>query len=514
MTHCPGLVIVDYGSQYTLLIARKLREMNVFTEIVPASDQSFPDSIEVHGVILSGGPASVGESAHKLPQYVVDSQLPLLGVCFGMQLIAEHFGGKVEASSKSQYGRAQLKLTEVNSKKSTDLFFGLDAESTVWMSHGDSVVQVPADFEAVGYADQTIAAMTHKTKAIFGLQFHPEVQHTKQGEDLLRNFVAISECPQMWDGKGMLEEACECVLQDAKAGRVLLALSGGVDSTVAAMVVKKCLPRDQYEMVLIDHGMMRKNEVADIRQSFAQLGLPVTVLNREELFLSRLKGVSDPETKRKIIGKAFIDCFEEFTQQHGPFSLLCQGTLYPDVIESAGTHGLAKTIKSHHNVGGLPERLKLQLLEPFRLLFKDEVRLVGRQLEIPQALVGRHPFPGPGLAVRIPGEVTKEKIGYLQEADAIFIGALRESGYYDQTWQALVVLLPVKSVGVMGDQRTYAYTCVLRAVCSTDGMTANVTDLPLSFLTQVSDKIVNQVSGINRVLFDITSKPPATIEWE
>lgn len=510
-----GIAILDYGSQYTLLIARKLRELGIYSEIFPGNvAMDAEDQARFSGVVLSGGPDSVGaEEALSIPAWVLASGKPVLGICYGMQLIAQHFGGEVKSGGDREYGRAHLVLEGPQS----GILEGVPADSMVWMSHGDDVSKLPDDFVCLARSESGVPAVfAHASKPIVGLQFHPEVKHTEHGQTLLKNFFhVLCKGSPNWQPADQLESTLHYIKDTVGDGKVLMAVSGGVDSTVAVALLAKALGPDQVTAVFVDNGLLRKNEVSWVEQNLRGLGVShLEVLDRKDKFLGALKGVTDPEQKRKIIGNTFIEEFEDFATHHTGFTHLGQGTLYPDVIESAGHGHGSKVIKSHHNVGGLPETLKLELVEPFRYLFKDEVRSIGRQLGIASELVDRHPFPGPGLGVRILGEVSAEKVAILQEADDIFISMLRERGFYSQVWQAFVVLLPVKSVGVMGDFRTYQWTAVLRAVNATDGMTASVGDLPLEFLVAVADKIVRQVDGINRVAYDITSKPPGTIEWE
>lgn len=514
-----GLLVLDYGSQYTLLIARRLRELGVYAEVIDGMAKEPPPDFTYHGVILSGGPDSVYETgSRRIPNWVLTSELPILGICYGMQLLVEHFGGELRGGHSREYGRAQMLVERDSPAPLAALFRGMPENSVVWMSHGDDIAKLPHDMVQIGTTvDHVTAAVVHRTKSIAGLQFHPEVQHTEYGEDLLRRF-ALDACRAKtnWDPGSRLEATLTYIRETVQAGHALVACSGGVDSTVAAALLARALGPDRVTAVFCDTGLMRKNEVPWVSGALKQLGLRhVEVLQSETLFLETLKGIADPETKRKIIGRLFIEEFERFAKAHtDDFTHLGQGTLYPDVIESAGHGAGSKVIKSHHNVGGLPEKLHLPLVEPLRFLFKDEAREIGEQLGLPHDMVYRHPFPGPGLAVRILGDITAEDLEILREADDVFISALRSAGLYDKVWQAFCVLLPVKSVGVMGDNRTYQKTIALRAVNSSDAMTAGVSDLPLSFLTQVAADIVKKVHGINRVVYDITTKPPATIEWE
>lgn len=511
-----GILVLDYGSQYTLLIARRLREIGSYSEIIDGRSSSPPEGFEVKGIILSGGPDSVYEAGSRsLPSWVMSLKVPVLGICYGMQLLVETAGGKVRAGTKREYGKAVMHPKRTSSPAS--LLFGGTNSQTVWMSHGDDIGEIPSSYELAGETDDhVVAAITHKTLPIAGLQYHPEVAHSDQGKELLKAFVKnLCHMELDWDGKARTGALCRYIQETVGAGHVLVACSGGVDSTVTAALLQKALGPERVTAVFCDTGLLRKNEVDWVSDKLKVLGLRhIEVLRSAPRFFKALVGITDPEEKRKIIGRLFIEEFESFAKKHTEFTHLGQGTLYPDVIESAGHGAGAKVIKSHHNVGGLPEKLHLKLVEPFRWLFKDEVRSIGLELGLPKELIERHPFPGPGLAVRILGDITSDKVKMLQEADDIFVSALKEDGLYHVPWQAFAVLLPVKSVGVMGDNRTYQQTIALRAVTSSDGMTAGVADLPLSFLTKVSDRIIRRVHGINRVVYDITTKPPATIEWE
>jgi GMP synthase (glutamine-hydrolysing) len=512
-----GILILDYGSQYTLLIARRLRELEVYSEIIDGRSELPPQDFHILGIILSGGPDTVtDQGARSIPSWVKDANVPILGICYGMQLMAEFAGGKLRSGSQREYGRAILQLTLSDAPDYAKCLEKLPAKQTVWMSHGDDVEDSSGAFAVLGRTeDGVVAVMAHKQKPWIGLQFHPEVQHSEQGSELLKIFLSdLCRAPRNWDPGCMMESSLNKIRQNVGDGKVLMAVSGGVDSTVAAVLLTRALGYDKVHAIFVDHGLLRKDEAPWVQAEFARMGVHLTTLDRSQEFLGALKDVSDPEQKRKIIGLKFIEAFEQFAKEQSGFTHLGQGTLYPDVIESAGHGAGAKVIKSHHNVGGLPEKLHLSLCEPFRYLFKDEVRAIGRQLGIPAQLIDRHPFPGPGLAVRILGEIDMESVRILQEADAIFIRNLRDADLYHQVWQAFAVLLPVRSVGVMGDNRTYQKTCALRAVTASDGMTAGVGDLPISFLVQVSDEIVRKVNGINRVVYDVTTKPPATIEWE
>ncbi|WP_218110341.1 glutamine-hydrolyzing GMP synthase [Oligoflexus tunisiensis] len=512
-----GILILDYGSQYTLLITRRLRELGVYAEVIDGTRSAPLEDFHYHGIILSGGPDTVTEEgARTMPAWVKSSNKPVLGICYGMQLMAGVSGGKLRSGTQREYGRAQLKLELDHVPSYATSLKKLPAVQTVWMSHGDDVEGSSGIFEVLGRTeDGVVAVMAHKERPWIGLQFHPEVQHSEHGAELLKIFISdICKAPLNWDAGCMMESSLAKIRENVGNGKVLMAVSGGVDSTVAAVLLTRALGFEQVHAIFVDHGLLRKDEAKWVQNEFARLGVHLTALDRSQEFYAALKGVSDPEQKRKIIGRKFIEVFESFAKSQTGFTHLGQGTLYPDVIESAGHGSGAKVIKSHHNVGGLPEKLHLELCEPFRYLFKDEVRAIGRQLGIPEQLVDRHPFPGPGLAVRILGEIEPESVRILQEADAIFINRLREENLYHAVWQAFAVLLPVKSVGVMGDNRTYQKTCALRAVTASDGMTAGVGDLPISFLVRVSDEIVRKVNGINRVVYDVTTKPPATIEWE
>jgi len=513
-----GFIVLDYGSQYTLLIARRLREIGVYAEVVDGLAANPPKDFTIEGIILSGGPDSVSDlGSRRIPSWIFDLNKPIMGICYGMQLLVNHFGGELRSGTSREYGKADLILNDLPDTVSASTFKAMPQSSTVWMSHGDDLAKMPNDFSLVATTEDGVAAaICHNKLPILGLQFHPEVEHSEKGMQLLTSFVRqICSAEINWDAGCMMESTLGYIRNTVKEGHVLVACSGGVDSTVAAALLAKAIGPDRVTAVFCDHGLMRKNEVPWVSEQLKVLGLKhIEVLNSKKLFFDKLKGISDPEQKRKIIGLTFIEEFEKFAKQHSEFTHLGQGTLYPDVIESAGHGAGSKVIKSHHNVGGLPEKLALDLVEPLRYLFKDEVRVLGERLGLPHDMVHRHPFPGPGLAVRILGDITEEKVAMLQEADDIFIQALRKHGYYEKIWQAFAVLLPVKSVGVMGDNRTYQKTIALRAVNSSDAMTAGVGDLTISFLTEVSSAIVKKVDGVNRVVYDVTTKPPATIEWE
>ncbi len=505
------ILILDFGSQYTQLIARRVRELNVYCEIYPYNHYPVLDA-SVKGVILSGSPFSVrDEKAPKPDLSVIKGQLPLLGVCFGAQYLAHHFGGEVKASNKREYGRANLAYID----KQSQLFCGMSDYSQVWMSHGDTIEKLPEDCQVIAStADVKNAAFKVEQEVTYGIQFHPEVYHSTEGKRLLQNFVVnICGCSQSWTPDSFVETTVAELKQKLGEDRVILGLSGGVDSTVAAMLLHRAIGKN-LTCIFVDNGLLRKNEYVNVLENYKELGLNVIGSESGKLFLERLAGVTEPEKKRKIIGSTFIDVFDKEASKIKDAKWLGQGTIYPDVIESLSVNGPSQTIKSHHNVGGLPDYMKLKLVEPLRLLFKDEVRRVGKSLGLADKFLQRHPFPGPGLAIRILGEITPEKVHLLQEADDIFISMLQEEGLYSQVWQAGVMLLPVQSVGVMGDERTYESVVALRAVESTDGMTADWCHLPYEFLARVSNRIINHVRGINRVVYDISSKPPATIEWE
>lgn len=503
------IIILDFGSQTTQLIGRRVRELNMYCEIVPYN--KFPhDDPSVIGVILSGSPFSVyDEKAFKADLSKIRGRLPILGICYGAQFIAYTNGGTVEPAPSREYGRAILAKVD----ECSPLMKGIEAGSTVWMSHGDTITSLPAGFTPIASTDKVaIAAYQSDSEPIWGVQFHPEVYHTQDGTQLLKNFVVdICGGKQDWSAASFIESTVKELRQQLGDDKVVLGLSGGVDSSVAAVLLNKAIGSN-LTCIFVDHGMLRKNEFNDVLNDYKCLGLNVIGVDASKKFFSELAGVTEPERKRKIIGKGFIDVFDEEAHKIKDVRWLAQGTIYPDCIESLSITGT--TIKSHHNVGGLPEKMNLKLCEPLRLLFKDEVRAVGRELGMPDHLIKRHPFPGPGLAVRILGDITPEKVAVLQEADHIFIQGLRDWGLYDKVWQAGVILLPVQSVGVMGDERTYERAVALRAVTSTDAMTADWAHLPYDFMAKVSNDIINHVRGVNRVCYDISSKPPATIEWE
>jgi GMP synthase (glutamine-hydrolysing) len=502
------IIILDFGSQTTQLIGRRVRELNIYCEIVPYN--KFPaDDPEVIGVILSGSPFSVyDEKAFKTDLDAICDRYPVLGICYGAQLLSYSNGGKVEGAPSREYGRALLAKVEQD-----PLLAEIEPGAQVWMSHGDTITALPKDFKIIASTDDVpCAAFRAEGRKIWGVQFHPEVFHSTCGMQLLRNFtVGICGASQSWTAESFIDTTVAALRQQIGDDKVVLGLSGGVDSSVAAVLLNRAIGK-QLTCIFVDHGMLRKNEFAEVMRDYECLGLNVIGVDASEKFFSELAGVTEPERKRKIIGKGFIDVFDQEARKIKDVKWLGQGTIYPDCIESLSITGTV--IKSHHNVGGLPEKMNLKLCEPLRLLFKDEVRAVGRSLGMPEHLITRHPFPGPGLAVRILGDITREKVSILQEADRIFIDGLRSHGLYDKVWQAGVILLPVQSVGVMGDERTYERAVALRAVTSTDAMTADWAHLPYEFMAEVSNEIINKVRGINRVCYDISSKPPATIEWE
>lgn len=507
------ILIIDFGSQYTQLIARRVREANVYCEI--HADTITPEeikSLNPIGIILSGGPMSVYDAnSPQINSVVFKLNIPILGICYGLQLLCKMLGGRVEPAGNREYGKADLSIDG-----KSQLFNGVKSESTVWMSHGDYLTDLPKDFIVTGTSQHSpICAIENHSKNIFGVQFHPEVAHTEEGTKIIKNFLFnICKASGDWTSENFITECINEIRNTVGKSKVICALSGGVDSTVAAVLVEKAIG-SRLTCIHIDNGLMRKNESKNIEELFKKVfQIPVINIDASELFLNRLKGVTDPEKKRKIIGNTFIEVFESEAKKIKGAEFLVQGTLYPDVIESVSVKGASATIKTHHNVGGLPEKMNLKLIEPFRELFKDEVRAVGRNLNIPSEFIGRHPFPGPGLAVRIIGEVTKEKLDLLREADEIFINELWQAGIYNEIWQAFCVLLPIQTVGVMGDARTYENVLALRAVTSVDGMTADWYQFDNHLLAAISNKIINKVKGINRVVYDISSKPPSTIEWE
>ncbi|MEQ8553709.1 MAG: glutamine-hydrolyzing GMP synthase [Cyclobacteriaceae bacterium] len=504
------ILILDFGSQYTQLIARRIRELNVYCEIHPFNHYPKPDE-SVKGIILSGSPCSVLDE--DAPDIAMDDlpKVPILGVCYGAQLLAHKEGGELSKSSHREYGRANLTHIDTH----YDLLKELTLGSQVWMSHGDTITKLPEQFESIAHTESIpVAAFKIKEKPIYGIQFHPEVTHTVEGKVLLRNFVVhICRAAQDWTADIFVEESIRELKAKLGNDKVVMGLSGGVDSSVAATLIHHAIGKNLY-CIFVDNGLLRKNEFESVLKSYEGLGLNVKGVDAKQEFYDALEGKTDPEDKRKAIGRVFIEVFDREAKKIQDVTWLGQGTIYPDVIESVSVKGPSVTIKSHHNVGGLPEKMHLKVVEPLNSLFKDEVRNVGRALEIPQNILGRHPFPGPGLGIRILGDITPEKVHILQEVDDIFVAGLKEDGLYDEVWQAGAMLLPIQSVGVMGDERTYENVVALRAVTSLDGMTADWCHLPYEFLGRISNKIINRVKGVNRVVYDISSKPPATIEWE
>ena len=505
------ILILDFGSQYTQLIARRVRELNVFCEIYPYN--SFPEiTSNYKGVILSGSPFSVRDEEAPVPDLSgIRKKLPLLGVCFGAQFLAKDSGGEVMPSKIREYGRANLAFIQQENK----LMNGMTEGCQVWMSHGDTILEIPGNFKVIAStSDVEVAGYEIDGEPTFGIQFHPEVYHTSEGMVLLRNFVVdICGCHQIWTPESFVETTVKGLKEKLTDDKVVLGLSGGVDSSVSAVLLDRAIGKNLH-CIFVDNGLLRKDEFESVLDSYKHMGLNVKGVRSQGKFYEALKGITDPEKKRKAIGNTFIEVFDEEAHKIKDVKWLAQGTIYPDVIESKSVKGPSATIKSHHNVGGLPDFMKLKIVEPLNTLFKDEVRRIGKSLDMDTALLSRHPFPGPGLGIRILGDITEEKVRVLQEADHIFIEGLKSNGLYDDVWQALAVLLPVQSVGVMGDERTYENTVVLRAVGSTDGMTADWSHLPYEFLAKVSNDIINKVKGVNRVVYDISSKPPATIEWE
>jgi GMP synthase (glutamine-hydrolysing) len=514
-----SIVILDFGSQYTQLIARRIREQNVFSVVLPCS--ASVTEIQSHhpiGLILSGGPCSVYDAdAPAADPGMLALGLPILGICYGLQFLTHHLGGKVRPADKREYGPAHVSLEQTDSP----LFAGLPPSFDVWMSHGDEALELPPGFSLTARTANAVAGIADPARNIWAVQFHPEVRHTPKGTELLRNFLfRICHAEPNWTPAQFIQSTVSAIREQVGDGHAICALSGGVDSSVAAVLVERAIGH-RLTCVFVNNGVLRKNEFHQVQRNMRdKLGLRLVAVDASDRFLARLAGVTDPESKRKIIGSEFIAVFDDEArrilegQQGSAVAWLVQGTLYPDVIESSSVKGPSQTIKSHHNVGGLPATMKLKLIEPLRDLFKDEVRRIGRDLEMPAEILERQPFPGPGLAVRILGEVTPERVALLQEADDIVVSEIKAAGLYQQIWQSFAVLLPVKSVGVMGDQRTYAYTCAIRAVHSEDGMTADWVPLPYELLKKISSRIVNEIRGINRVVYDITSKPPGTIEWE
>lgn len=505
------ILILDFGSQYTQLIARRIRELNVYCEIHPFNKVP-PITADIKGVILSGSPCSVRDrDAPMVDLAALNVTVPVLGICYGAQLLAQTSGGEVQPSQHREYGRARLSTVDHHS----DLLKEMSLDTQVWMSHADTIISIPGNFDVIASTSSVkIAAFKVQGKQTYGIQFHPEVTHTLEGKNLLRNFVVhICQCSQDWTPDQFVESTVAQLKQTLGNDKVVMALSGGVDSTVAAMLVHHAIGANLH-CIFVDNGLLRKNEFASVLESYKGMGLNIKGVDAKDKFYTALKGLIDPEAKRKAIGKTFIDVFDEEAHRITDVKWLGQGTIYPDVIESVSVKGPSVTIKSHHNVGGLPETMKLKVVEPLNTLFKDEVRIIGKTLGIDPKILGRHPFPGPGLGIRILGDITPEKVAILQEVDFIFIQALRDHGLYDSVWQAGAMLLPIQSVGVMGDERTYERVVSLRAVTSTDGMTADWAHLPYEFMATVSSEIINKIKGVNRVVYDISSKPPATIEWE
>jgi len=507
------ILVLDFGSQYTQLIARKLRESGVYTEVVP-----YRESIEdikaraPQGIILSGGPASVyAEDAYKPDEAIWDLGLPILGICYGMQLITQHFGGEVVAADHHEYGKAKLKI-----ENDKGIFSGITEDEIVWMSHGDKAERLPEGFEIIGTSENSpYAAIANESRKVYAFQFHPEVHHSVEGTAMLKNFAKhICGCGSTWNMGSFAKEKIAAIKAQVGEKKVLCGVSGGVDSSVVAAMLHEALPKEQLICVFVDQGLLRKDETEQVQNMFKLLDIPLITVDAKKEFMAALKDVSDPETKRKAIGEKFIEVFDAEAKKHTDVAFLAQGTLYTDVIESVSVKGPSKTIKSHHNVGGLPDWMTFELVEPLREIFKDEVRKLGLELGLPKDMIGRHPFPGPGLAIRTMGAVTEEGLHLIRESDAIMQEELKATGYYDKVWQAFTVLLNVQSVGVMGDNRTYDNTVCIRMVESVDGMTATFAHIPHNVLEGMSRRIINEIDGINRVVYDISSKPPATIEWE
>ncbi|MDA3953882.1 MAG: glutamine-hydrolyzing GMP synthase [Bacteroidales bacterium] len=505
------ILILDFGSQYTQLIARRVRELNIYCEIHPFNKIPQLDS-KFKGVILSGSPFSVRDKNAPIPDLtMIKKSFPLLGVCYGAQFLAHNYGGEVLPSEHREYGRARLSYIDKNDK----LMKGFELDSQVWMSHGDTITKIPENYQIITSTnDVKFGGFKIADEDTYGIQFHPEVYHTLQGKRLLENFlVNICGCTQDWTPFAFADDTVQALKDQLGEDKVVLGISGGVDSSVAAVLLHKAIGKN-LTCIFVDNGLLRKNEFEKVLETYNDMGLNVIGVDAKEQFLSQLKDISDPEGKRKVIGRVFIEIFDQEAHKIKDVKWLAQGTIYPDVIESISVNGPSATIKSHHNVGGLPEKMNLKIVEPLKLLFKDEVRRVGASINIKSELLQRHPFPGPGLAIRILGDITHEKVRILQEVDDIYIEGMKKAGLYDKVWQAGAILLPVQSVGVMGDERTYENAVALRAVSSTDGMTADWSHLPYEFLADISNKIINKVKGINRVVYDISSKPPATIEWE
>jgi len=507
------VLVLDFGSQYTQLIARKLRESGVYTEVVPYREKIKDiKARKPQGIILSGGPASVyAEDAYKPDEGVWDLGLPILGICYGMQLITQHFGGEVVAADHHEYGKAKLKI-----ENDSSIFKGISDDSVVWMSHGDKAEKLPEGFEIIGTSENSpYAAIADESRKVYAFQFHPEVHHSVEGTAMLKNFAKhICGCDSTWNMGSFAKEKIAAIQAQVGDKKVLCGVSGGVDSSVVAAMLHEALPDEQLICVFVDQGLLRKDEAAQVQAMFKMLDIPLITVDAKKEFIAALSGVSDPEQKRKAIGEKFIEVFDAEAKKHTDVAFLAQGTLYTDVIESVSVKGPSKTIKSHHNVGGLPDWMTFELVEPLREIFKDEVRKLGLELGLPKDMIGRHPFPGPGLAIRTMGAVTEEGLHLIRESDAIMQEELKATGYYDKVWQAFTVLLNVQSVGVMGDNRTYDNTVCIRMVESVDGMTATFAHVPHDVLEGMSRRIINEIDGINRVVYDISSKPPATIEWE